>query len=165
MDMLQAAIMRARSDKAVVRFRNPPETRPILSEPPPLRSNPAITGQIRPPVVKSDQKPIPEAVRIYRAPVGDVAKIQQAVVEYYKLSMIDLKSDRRYFDVVTARHVAMWLAKELTFRSLPEIGRIFRRDHTSVLHGIRSVNERMKSDSLPITQLTPHGTKYRQSRP
>ena len=62
-----------------------------------------------------------------------------AVAKYYDVSLNDLVSRRRTRNVVSARHVAMYLARELTEHSLPTIGRVFDRDHTSVLHACRQI--------------------------
>jgi chromosomal replication initiator protein len=68
-------------------------------------------------------------------------KIKRAVAEHYGISMNNLTSARRTWDVVRPRQVAMYLAKELTPMSLPQIGRLFGgRDHTTVLHAIRQID-------------------------
>lgn len=68
--------------------------------------------------------------------------IQRKVAEHYKLKMADLLSARRAREVARPRQVAMYLAKKLTPRSLPEIGRRFGgRDHTTVMHAVKRVEE------------------------
>jgi chromosomal replication initiator protein len=60
----------------------------------------------------------------------------------------DLLSQRRHRSVVWPRQIGMYLAKNLTSRSLPEIGRRFgNRDHTTVLHAIRKVEQLMADDT------------------
>lgn len=85
-----------------------------------------------------------------RAPKGpataSVERIQRVVCRRFNISLIDMKSDRRTANVVNPRQVAMYLCKELTLRSLPELGRRFgNRDHTTVLHGIRKIAARCVS--------------------
>ena len=76
-----------------------------------------------------------------------IEDIQQVVARQYNVSRADLLSSRRTMDVVRPRHVAMYLAKILTLRSLPEIGRRFGgRDHTTVLHAVRKIDAVIGSD-------------------
>ena len=76
-----------------------------------------------------------------------VENIQKVVAEYYKIKVSDLHSKRRTRSVARPRQVAMAIAKELTSHSLPEIGDAFGgRDHTTVLHACRKVDELSQSD-------------------
>ncbi len=76
-----------------------------------------------------------------------VDNIQKVVAEYYRIKVSDLKSKNRSRSVARPRQVAMALAKELTNRSLPEIGKSFGdRDHTTVLHACRKVVELRESE-------------------
>jgi chromosomal replication initiator protein len=69
-----------------------------------------------------------------------VDDIQKATAEYYGLKQADLVSACRARAVARPRQTAMWLAKHLTTRSLPDIGRRFgNRDHTTVLHAVRRI--------------------------
>lgn len=78
----------------------------------------------------------------------NVDNIQKTVAEYYKIKLSDLLSNKRTRSVTRPRQVAMALAKELTNHSLPEIGQMFGgRDHTTVLHATRKVQELKDSDS------------------
>jgi chromosomal replication initiator protein len=71
-----------------------------------------------------------------------IENIQKTVAEYYKIRTFDLLSKRRSRSVTRPRQIAMALAKELTNHSLPEIGNAFGgRDHTTVLHACRKVEE------------------------
>ncbi|MSP81743.1 MAG: chromosomal replication initiator protein DnaA [Alphaproteobacteria bacterium] len=71
-----------------------------------------------------------------------VEEIQRKVAEHYNTRLADMTSDRRARAVARPRQVAMYLAKQLTQRSLPEIGRKFGgRDHTTVIHAVRRVDE------------------------
>ena len=79
-----------------------------------------------------------------------VDDIQKAVSEYYGMKQADLLSDRRNRAIARPRQVAMWLCKQLTTRSLPDIGRRFGgRDHTTVLHAVRKIEE-LKGVDAPI---------------
>lgn len=74
--------------------------------------------------------------------------IQKIVAEYYRIKVSDLKSKDRSRSVARPRQLAMALAKELTNRSLPEIGKGFGdRDHTTVLHACRTIEKLRKEDS------------------
>jgi len=76
-----------------------------------------------------------------------IAEIQKRVCEHYKIRISDMSSARRARAVARPRQVAMYLAKQLTQRSLPEIGRNFgNRDHTTVIHAIARVTELMQRD-------------------
>ena len=73
-----------------------------------------------------------------RIKVEDILRI---VSRHFAVSKADILSDRRHRSVVRPRQIGMYLAKQLTSRSLPEIGRRFgNRDHTTVLHAIRKID-------------------------
>jgi chromosomal replication initiator protein len=77
-----------------------------------------------------------------------IEDIQRVVARQYNVSRADLLSSRRTANVVRPRQVAMYLAKTLTLRSLPEIGRRFGgRDHTTVLHAVRKIENLVGSDT------------------
>ena len=77
----------------------------------------------------------------------DLDEIQARVAEHYGLTMTELLGPKRARAVARPRQVAMYLAKTLTERSLPEIGRGFGgRDHTTVLHGVRRIEALRASD-------------------
>ena len=77
-----------------------------------------------------------------------IDEIQRKVAEHYNLRLSDMHSARRARNVARPRQVAMYLSKLLTARSLPEIGRKFGgRDHTTVMHAIRKVEELMGDDA------------------
>ena len=72
----------------------------------------------------------------------NIENIQKTVAEYYKIKVSDLLSKRRNRSVARPRQMAMTLAKELTNKSLPEIGDLFGgRDHTTVLHACRKIKQ------------------------
>lgn len=76
-----------------------------------------------------------------------IIKIQMACAEYYGVSLRDIVSKRRPMVVVKPRQVAMYLAKEMTTKSLPEIGRGFGKDHTTCLHAIRKIAAACAADT------------------
>lgn len=76
-----------------------------------------------------------------------IDNIQKTVAEYYRIKVSDLKSKSRQRSVTRPRQIAMALAKELTNRSLPEIGRAFDRDHTTVLNACREVPKFREKDN------------------
>lgn len=76
-----------------------------------------------------------------------IRSIIGAVASDYNVPVIDVLSHRRTAGVVRPRQVGMYLAKKLTTRSLPEIGRMFGgKDHTTVLHAVRKVEKLMAAD-------------------
>lgn len=79
-----------------------------------------------------------------------VENIQKTVADYYKIKVADMYSRRRPANIALPRQIAMYLAKELTQKSLPEIGDLFGgRDHTTVLHAVRKISEaRLKQPEL-----------------
>jgi chromosomal replication initiator protein len=69
--------------------------------------------------------------------------IQKTVADFYKIKVADMHSKRRPANIALPRQIAMYLAKELTQKSLPEIGEHFGgRDHTTVLHAVRKITEK-----------------------
>jgi chromosomal replication initiator protein len=76
-----------------------------------------------------------------------IEEIQKRVSEHWNIRLTDMSSARRARAVARPRQVAMYLAKQLTSRSLPEIGRKFgNRDHTTVMHAVSRVAELMERD-------------------
>ena len=76
-----------------------------------------------------------------------IEEIQKRVAEHFNIRLADMHSARRARAVARPRQVAMYLAKQLTSRSLPEIGRKFGgRDHTTVMHAVRKVEELRSAD-------------------
>ena len=78
-----------------------------------------------------------------------IDEIQRKVAEHFNLKVAEMYSDRRARVVARPRQVAMYLAKQLTSRSLPEIGRKFGgRDHTTVMHAVKKVDELIALDQM-----------------
>ena len=79
-----------------------------------------------------------------------VENIQKTVADFYKIKVADMYSKKRPASIARPRQIAMYLAKELTQKSLPEIGELFGgRDHTTVLHAVRKIGtERQQFSEL-----------------
>jgi len=76
-----------------------------------------------------------------------IEEIQKKVAEHFNIKLAEMSSARRSRQVARPRQVAMYLSKQLTSRSLPEIGRKFGgRDHTTVMHAVKKVEELKESD-------------------
>jgi chromosomal replication initiator protein len=76
-----------------------------------------------------------------------ISRIKSVVAEQYGVTVMDLISSRRTWDLVRPRHVAMYLCKVMTPKSYPEIGRRFgNRDHATVMNAVRKITERIASD-------------------
>ena len=77
-----------------------------------------------------------------------IEEIQKKVSEHFNIKLSEMFSPRRARSVARPRQIAMYLCKQLTSRSLPEIGRKFgNRDHTTVMHAVRKVDELMSIDT------------------
>ena len=92
--------------------------------------------------------------------VVSVDKIQNTVSSYFNITLNDMLSQRRSRPLARPRQIAMFLAKKLTTRSLPEIGRRFaNRDHTTVIHAVKTItklsekDEEMKKNLIQIRSL------------
>ena len=79
-----------------------------------------------------------------------VENIQKTVADFYKIKVADMYSKKRPASIARPRQIAMYLAKDMTQKSLPEIGELFGgRDHTTVLHAVRKIGaERQKNAEL-----------------
>ena len=77
-----------------------------------------------------------------------IEEIQRKVAEHYNIRLSDMIGPKRVRTIARPRQIAMYLSKQLTPRSLPEIGRRFGgRDHTTIMHGVRKIEELMATDS------------------
>ena len=95
-----------------------------------------------------------------QAKIVTVDKIQNTVSNYFNITLNDMLSQRRSRPLARPRQIAMFLAKKLTTRSLPEIGRRFaNRDHTTVIHAVKTItklsekDEEMKKNLIQIKSL------------
>ncbi len=78
----------------------------------------------------------------------DISEIIKVVAEYYNIPIRDIKGSRRVQNITKARQVAMFISKELTDLSLPEIGRAFDgKDHTTVLYAAKKINQALANDT------------------
>jgi len=101
----------------------------------------------RPVTLESAQELLHDLLRANDRRVS-IEEIQKRVAEFYRIKVSEMQSDRRARQVARPRQIAMYLSKQLTSRSLPEIGRKFGgRDHSTVLHGCRKVEELMRTDA------------------
>jgi chromosomal replication initiator protein len=104
-----------------------------------------LTGELI--TVPLAEKTLGDLIRSHEARRVRIEDILKIVSRHYKVPRNELLSARRSRDVVRPRQIAMFLAKALTSRSLPEIGRRFGgRDHTTVLHSVRKVEQMIKDD-------------------
>jgi chromosomal replication initiation ATPase DnaA len=135
----------------------PLPSQPIKSLDERLAEADAFCGELSPKIIQAikskirgsarDFEEIPEAIK----PIWGLKKIQEIQREvglHFDVSMVAIISRRHSKNVVLARHIAMYLSKELTARSFPDIGRMFgNRDHTTVLHAVRKIMRLLEDDS------------------
>ncbi|AOX18185.1 chromosomal replication initiation protein DnaA [Kozakia baliensis] len=101
----------------------------------------------RPVTLESTQDVLHDILKAHDRRVT-IEEIQRKVSEHWNIRLTDMSSARRARAVARPRQVAMYLAKQLTSRSLPEIGRKFgNRDHTTVMHAVSRVTELMERDA------------------
>jgi len=111
-----------------------------------LLAHSKLTGQ--PVTLEMAEREMRDLIRPAEPKRVRIEDIQRIVARQYNVSRADLLSSRRTANVVRPRQVAMYLAKVLTLRSLPEIGRRFGgRDHTTVLHAVRKIENLAGNDS------------------
>ncbi|PPR41189.1 MAG: Chromosomal replication initiator protein DnaA [Alphaproteobacteria bacterium MarineAlpha5_Bin12] len=102
----------------------------------------------RPVTIETAQELLQDLLRAHDKKVT-IEEIQKKVAEHYNIRLTDMYSPRRSRSVARPRQVAMYLAKSITSRSLPEIGRKFGgRDHTTVMHAVRKIEELKTTDSI-----------------
>lgn len=100
---------------------------------------------------------------VYKTPT--IEAVQRKVCQFYKISIIELLSPRKQSDIVYARQIAMYLSRKLTMKGFPQIGRKFRRDHSTVVHATQRVEQlkqtdlRMASDLDALAQEILKGTE------
>ena len=101
----------------------------------------------RPVTLDSFEGVIADLLRMYEKKIG-ITEIQRKTAEYYHIKIDDLKSARRSREIARPRQIAIYLTKTMTGLSFPEIGRKFGgKDHTTVLHAVRRVEELMAEDN------------------
>jgi chromosomal replication initiator protein len=111
-----------------------------------LLAHSKLSGQ--PVTLEMAEREVRDLIRPQEPKRVKIEEIQRVVSRQYNVSRGDLLSSRRTANVVRPRQIAMYLAKTLTLRSLPEIGRRFGgRDHTTVLHAVRKIEGLVGSDT------------------
>lgn len=88
-----------------------------------------------------------------------IAEIEAATCIEFNVRLNDMRSDRRWQEVARARQVAMFLARERTPYSLPQIGRCFNRDHTTVIHAVRRIEAMSAADSVFAARVRDCGAR------
>ncbi|HEX7388541.1 MAG TPA: chromosomal replication initiator protein DnaA [Acidiphilium sp.] len=100
----------------------------------------------RPVTLEAAHEVLHDVLRAYDRKVT-IEEIQKRVAEHYNIRVSEMSSARRARNIARPRQIAMYLAKQLTSRSLPEIGRKFgNRDHTTVMHAVAKVNQLIGAD-------------------
>jgi chromosomal replication initiator protein len=98
--------------------------------------------------IEAAEAAIRDLIRVREPKRVKIEDIQKLVATHFNVSRADILSSRRTANVVRPRQIAMYLAKTMTLRSLPEIGRRFGgRDHTTVLHAVRKIEDLVSKDS------------------
>jgi chromosomal replication initiator protein len=101
----------------------------------------------RPVTLETTQEVLHDIIKAHDRRIT-IEEIQKRVAEHFSIRITDMSSARRARNVARPRQVAMYLAKQLTQRSLPDIGRRFGgRDHTTVMHAVSRVGELMSRDA------------------
>jgi chromosomal replication initiator protein len=153
---LRLGILQAKADAARLGLKAPPKVLEFLAHK--ITSNVReLEGALnrivahadlvgRPVTIETTQELLRDLLRANDRRVT-IDEIQRKVAEHFNMRVADMHSERRARAVARPRQVAMFLAKQLTQRSLPEIGRKFGgRDHTTVLHAVKKVEELMAND-------------------
>lgn len=103
--------------------------------------------RIEPPVVIEPEIPDPHMSEPPAPKYPSIALIVEHVAKYFGVSVLDISAQRRHARVMVPRHVVFYLAKTMTLKSLPKIGRaIGGRDHTTILSGVRKMERMLPND-------------------
>lgn len=155
MDALQTAVLRAKlAGRTPAKVHEPPKIVEVVESVESVDDLPVIEqvheSPREVPVVIHRQEPEPNGVVTY----ASVARIADVVGEKFSLSRADIMSHRRTKDVSRPRQMVMYLARTLTLRTLPEIGRYLGgRDHTTVLFAVRKIKRLRETDETIDTAL------------
>ena len=111
---------------------------------------------------------LPPELFLSEAPVvriPSLSEIRREVCEYFKITQHELTGSRRNASLVLARHFAYYVARSLTGASLTQIGRAYKRDHSSVIHAVGKMEELVKVNSSIAEQYRYFENKlaYRQA--
>ena len=98
------------------------------------------------------QEVLKDILHTYERPVK-APEIQRVVSEYYRISLDDLQSTRRDRAIARPRQIAMYLTKVLTPLSLPDIALCFKRDHTTIIHAVRTIEGLIQQDKKMAAQI------------
>ena len=110
-----------------------------------VRANTQLTGE--PITLETIRSALRDLIAVHDRLIS-IDNIQKTISDYYNVPLTDLLSKSRSRSIARPRQVAMSLAKELTEKSLPEIGKAFGgRDHTTVIHACKKVKELRDTDS------------------
>ena len=110
--------------------------------------------------MNTTQEVLKDILHTYERPVK-APEIQRMVASYYNISLDDLQSTRRDRAFARPRQIAMYLTKTLTPLSLPDIALCFKRDHTTVIHAVRTIEGLMQQDKKLATQIAEITTKLK----
>ena len=101
----------------------------------------------RPITIETAQEVLQDLIKSHNKKIT-IEEIQKNVAEHFNIRLTDMHSPRRSRSVARPRQIAMYLAKSITSRSLPEIGRKFGgRDHTTVMHAVKKIEELKQEDT------------------
>ncbi len=95
---------------------------------------------------------------------NSIASIMAAVCNHFDITENDLLSSRQPRHLVRPRHVAMYLCKAFTTANITVIGKKLRRDHTTVMHGLRKVEKDMHTDPILAAAITELSEQFRRSK-
>lgn len=110
--------------------------------------------------LETTQEVLKDILHTYERPVK-APEIQQFVANYYKISLADLQSTRRDRAFARPRQIAMYLTKTLTPLSLPDIALCFKRDHTTIIHAVRTIEGLMAQDKKLAEQISEITTQLK----
>lgn len=129
------------------RYHGGGEPAVVAPEPEPIAvPEPTVEPEPAPPPVATENR---DWLFVTPRPVTTIKDIQRAVAKHYGFTCMDMCSKRRTAALAKARHVAMYVVKSVTPRSLREIGYYFGgRDHTTVLHGVRKIDNLVAADEV-----------------
>lgn len=96
--------------------------------------------------ISTTKEVLKDILQVYEKQIS-VSEIQQKTADYYGLKLSDLNSTRRDRKIARPRQLAMYLSKTLTSLSLPDIGTHFGRDHTTILHAVKTIEGLLKQDT------------------
>lgn len=159
---------KARPDKPINLSRPPARRARVELKTPAPPPKPVVTDEMVGEWVQRQKQIYPwfSIVEEFAAPLPKIELIQKIICRHFNIVLKDMLSQRRTADVVYPRQIGMFLCKEFTKRSLPEIGRRFgNRDHTTVLHAVRVVAEREGTNEALAQDLKAIREQIRQEHP